>query len=332
MSTATYDAWLNHRPGKRPFVITRSTFAGAGHKVGKWLGDNISDWWHYRNSIAGVLGFASIYQIPLVGADVCGFGGNTTDMLCARWTTLGAFHPFYRNHNDIAGIPQEPFLWPIVTSAARKAIGIRYQLLDYLYTSMWRQSFDGTPSIYALWFEYPQDAETYGMDLQFFFGPSVMVAPVTQENSTSVDIYLPDDVWYDYTSHLRVSPGKHTLKDIAFDEIPLYIKGGSILPLRQAQGAMTTGEVRGRDFELLIVPGKDGRAKGELYVDDGETLVQEKATHMTFEYAKGSLRVTGNFDYPVGVKLAGIEVLDGKVAHKVTGRKWDLKQNLHIQL
>ena len=74
ISSATHNAMLARRPGKGTLVITHSMFAGTGRSVGKWLADNFSNWEHYRFSIAGMLGFTAVYQVPMVGSDICGFG------------------------------------------------------------------------------------------------------------------------------------------------------------------------------------------------------------------------------------------------------------------
>ncbi|KAJ3842661.1 glycoside hydrolase family 31 protein [Lentinula raphanica] len=311
MSVATRAAMFARRPGLRTLVITRSTFAGAGAHVGKWLGDNFSSWAEYRLSIAGMLGMAGVYQIPMVGSDICGYAENTTSTLCARWAMLGGFYPFMRNHNADTAISQEFYRWPVTAQAARNVLDIRYRLMDYFYTTFHQASLDGSPVLQPLWYKYPKNPSTYPIDLQFLFGPSILVSPVTEENSTSVTAYFPNDTFYDFLtlSPLTGNGTNITLTDVDFDQIPVHIVGGSVLPLR-VNGTMTTTELRQMDFEIVVAPGVDGEASGALYVDDGVSLDQTNGTtEVQFGYQDGVLNVNGTFEYDLGVNVAGVKIL-----------------------
>jgi len=105
---ATYEALLSVFPGKRPFIIGRSTFAGAGKWAGHWGGDNTSLFAYMFFSIPQALSF-SLFGIPMFGVDTCGFNGNSDGELCARWMALSSMFPFYRNHNTLSANSQEPY-------------------------------------------------------------------------------------------------------------------------------------------------------------------------------------------------------------------------------
>ena len=169
---------------------------------------------------------------------------------------------------------------------------------------------DGSPVINPLWFKYPTDTATFGIDLQFFFGDSILVSPITEENATTVAIYLPKDKFYDFATFAPVEgTGQNiTLTDVNFTTIPLLIRGGAVLPLRAA-GALTTTELRTKDFEFIVAPDASGAAAGLLYVDDGVSIVQETSTSVDMQFAEGKLCVNGSFAFNVGVKVASVAFL-----------------------
>ncbi|GAD99202.1 alpha-glucosidase, putative [Paecilomyces variotii No. 5] len=316
MSSASRNAMQQRRPKVRPLVITRSTFAGAGAHVGHWLGDNVSNWDKYRISIAEQLSFSAIFQIPMVGSDVCGYSGATTEELCARWTTLGAFSPFFRNHNELGNPPQEFYRWASVANAARKVINIRYRLLDYLYTAFHQQTTTGEPFLQPMFYLYPEDPNTFAIDLQFFYGDAILVSPVTSNGSTSVEAYFPDDVFYDWYTEapLRGHGTNITLTDIDITSIPLHIRGGTIVPVRSS-GANTTTELRAKGFDIVIAPGLDGTATGSLYMDDGDSLHQPATLDITLEYRNGIFRMNGGFGYSAGVQIESVKLLGQENEH-----------------
>uniref|UniRef100_A0A671M8Z5 Lysosomal alpha-glucosidase-like n=1 Tax=Sinocyclocheilus anshuiensis TaxID=1608454 RepID=A0A671M8Z5_9TELE len=138
MEAKATESALRKITDKRPFVISRSTFPSQGKYSGHWLGDNRSQWKDLATSIPGMLTF-NILGIPLIGADICGFGGSTTEELCVRWTQLGAFYPFSRNHNSIDEqenfLPSEPTAFsPAARIAMKEVILLRYSLFPHLYT------------------------------------------------------------------------------------------------------------------------------------------------------------------------------------------------------
>jgi alpha-glucosidase (family GH31 glycosyl hydrolase) len=95
----------------------------------------------------------NMFGIPYIGADICGFFGDSTEELCQRWMELGAFYPFSRNHNALGTKPQDPAVWDSVASASRTALNIRYSLLPYLYTLFFHSHQLGSTVVRPLYHE-----------------------------------------------------------------------------------------------------------------------------------------------------------------------------------
>lgn len=280
---ATYHALLAAIPDKRPFIIGRSTFVGSGKWAGHWGGDNASLFAYMLFSISQALSF-SLFGIPMFGVDTCGFSGNSDEELCNRWMQLSAFFPFYRNHNVIAANPQEAYVWSSVIEASKKAMNIRYQLLPYIYTLFYLAHKTGSTVMRALAWEFPNDPSLAGADLQFFLGPAILVTPVLAQGATVVNGVFPGvgkgEVyydWYNQTAAIALA-GKNTTIDAPLGHIPVYIRGGHILPTQEP--ALTTRDSRKNPWGIIVALGVDGTASGSLYIDDGESKIQTSTLYV----------------------------------------------------
>lgn len=340
---ATYNALLAAMPGKRPFIIGRSTFSGAGKWAGHWGGDNYSLWAYMFFSIPQALSF-SLFGIPMFGVDTCGFNGNSDEELCNRWMQLSAFFPFYRNHNTLTANPQEAYVWASVAEASRTAMNIRYSILPYMYTLFYLAHNTGSTVMRALAWEFPNDPSLAAADRQFFLGPAILVTPVLAQGATNVSGVFPGagglgEVYYDwYTLSAQdvSSPRANITIDAPLGHIPVYLRGGYVIPTQEP--AMTIRDARRNPWGVIAALSLEGTAQGSLYIDDGESVVQENGTLFVEFTASGnalyaSARGTWNDTNPLAnvtvlgvqesvstVSLNGASVDEGNVRYNDTSK------------
>ncbi|KAF3936925.1 Alpha-glucosidase [Dactylella cylindrospora] len=311
---ASYKTMLKVIPGKRPFLLGRSTAPGSGKYAAHWGGDNGSTFYYMRKSIQQALNFG-LFGIPFFGADTCGFGGNSDLELCSRWMQLSAFFAFYRNHNILSANSQEAYIWEDVATASRTAMAIRYSLLPYFYTLSYHAHKTGSTILRALSWEFPDDPSLANNDYQFLVGGGLMVLPVLDQGETSVTGSFPTDgktIWYDwYTGAATYSDGKNHTVSAPLGHIPLFVRGGYILPLQLP--ALTTYEARKNPFELLVALDKSGEASGNIFIDDGESIKLNNAVYAAFKATKTSISfnvvAAGNLDKKFLTPVKSIYVL-----------------------
>ncbi|XP_046909432.2 lysosomal alpha-glucosidase [Dermatophagoides farinae] len=266
---------------KRPFIISRATAPGHGHWAYHWNGDILSDWSSMRWTIPSILNF-NMFGIPMVGADICGFGGNTAEELCIRWYQLGAFYSFARNHNDIHAIDQDPAaLGESVIRAARSSLQYRYRFLAHLYTLFYHVHKNGGTVLRPMFFEFPHDEHTYEIETQFMWGDSVLIAPILYPNQTQHKIYLPKGTWYNRKVSFE-SQGQYITMNDSYDDIDyVFVRGGSIIPTQEPHD--NTELMKTKDFLLIVaLDNQTSFAKGSLYWDSGDSLNPDKTGHYNF--------------------------------------------------
>ena len=313
---ATYEGLLKLRPAERPFVLTRATYAGGQRYGFTWTGDNSSTWNHLRLGTQMLLNLG-LSGISFAGDDVGGFGGSPPPDLLTRWIEVGAFKPLYRDHTTIGSLPQEVWVHgPEQEAIRRRYIETRYRLLPYIYTLAEEASRTGLPLARPVFLEFPEIMAPSSpgfdhLDTEFLLGPHLLVAPPPfAEMLDDYTVSYPDGDWYDFWTGQKMphSPTPPTIVDIAnsfanagprtefpmpakihpvLDTLPVYVRGGSILPLQPL--VQSTDQTPEGPLELRIYPGQ--QCNGSLYLDDGHTFRYQRGEFLRQAF---SCRPAGN--------------------------------------
>lgn len=297
MSKATYEGMKDHMNGRRPFILTRAGYSGIQRYAAIWTGDNRSFWEHMAMAIPMVLNMG-LSGLPFAGPDIGGFAHHTSAQLLVRWTQMGAFFPYCRNHSSLGTTRQEPWSFgEQIEGVLREYIGLRYRWLPHLYNLFHEASQTGMPIIRPLILEYPRDPQVTNLCDQFLVGADVLIAPIYRPDTYCRAVYLPEGIWHDYWTGERHQGGKHILVDAPLDVLPMFIRASSIVvegSLRQYTGDQADDSIT---FHIYgAIADTSFTAAYSLYEDDGETFAYENGKH-----SKLDIRVQGETD---GLRLS----------------------------
>ncbi|HEX8575878.1 MAG TPA: glycoside hydrolase family 31 protein [Flavobacterium sp.] len=264
MARATYEGVKRFAYPKRPFIITRSAYSGAQRYTSSWTGDNVASWEHLW--IANIqMQRMSISGMGFTGSDIGGFAEQPSGELYARWIQLGVFHPFCRTHSSGDHGDQEPWSFDDeVIAITKKFVELRYQLLPYLYTMFWEYINDGVPMLKPLVYFDQEDIQTHYRTDEFIFGNQILVCPILEPNAQGRRMYLPAGNWYNYWTNEVISGKKELWVTTDYDQIPIFIKEGAIIPKYPVQ--QYVGELEFEEITLDVYY-KLGKEKSEVYED-----------------------------------------------------------------
>ena len=252
-----------------------------------------SDLYDHKQFIRGVVnsGFSGLLWCPEVRD--C---ANGDDLLRRLQTVVFSSHSLINSwripsppwkqtdiEKNLAGEPMDTADY--YTAECRKLFELRMSLLPYLYSAFVEYSHSGKPPIRALVMDYPEDMAARMVDDEYLFGESMLVCPLTYEEGNSRKVYLPQGRWYNFFTGTAVEGGRTMETEAAYNEIPVFVKDGAIIPM--AKPVMHVDKDTVFEMTVKIFGEADGRFV--LYEDDFATFdFEEKQKRIIIEKHPGS--------------------------------------------
>lgn len=256
-----------------------------------WVGDQTSEFKSFQSAIKASLS-ASMSGIPFVAWDIAGFSGDVpTAELYQRSVAQAAFSAIMQVHSESSGDPAPSRARTPWNMAIRKKdsacletyryyANLRMNLLPYIYTEARYASAQGIPLMQSMAYAFANDNLAREYEYQYMLGRNMLVAPVTTTNAKQVEVYLPEGKWYSLFDGTYYAGGKVYSVPCAVDEIPVFVKEGTVLPMNSdATGAMGTYVGNSTDayhtLTYYVYPGKSEYVWYDYVSEREVTLVND---------------------------------------------------------
>ncbi|MEU1533135.1 glycoside hydrolase family 31 protein [Streptomyces fagopyri] len=257
MARAAYEGLRHLVPQERPFLFSRSGWAGMQRYGGTWSGDVATGWPGLRASLSLVLGLG-LCGVPYSGPDVGGFDGSPSPELYLRWFQLGAYLPLFRTHASLRAGRREPWEFGAdVLEHARVALVERRRLSPYFMTLAHLAARTGAPYARPVWWGAPEDRALRDCEDTFLLGDCLLVAPVLDHGADRRAVQLPRGRWYDTVTEEAYEGPAQVLLDAPLSRIPVLARAGAVLPVLGEDGRLELevwAPARGRTGGGLVVP------------------------------------------------------------------------------
>ncbi|MDQ2800069.1 MAG: DUF4968 domain-containing protein, partial [Armatimonadota bacterium] len=286
MAQAEYEGQRRYTHDRqRVYTINRNFYSGSQrYAYATWSGDIDSGFAVMQDQRARLLASLNIGQAKW-GMDTGGFNnangvtGQTASECYARWMEFSAFAPIFRLHGTSR---RQPWLYgPVAEAAATKAVKLRYSLLPYLYAYDHALTQTGIGVCRPLIWDYPNDPHCVNDVDAWMFGDSLLVAPVVDQHQTVKPIYLPAGTWTDYFRGTVYQGGQtiaYPVNPATWDDIPLFIKSGAILPTVDVMNYIGENPVKTVSLDIFPSPAP---TRFTYYDDDGITYGYEKGAYFS---------------------------------------------------
>jgi len=308
-----FEKYRKNYPQRRLFDLNRAGYAGSQrYSIYPWSGDVLRSWSGLQAQLPIMLNM-SLSGFPFIHADAGGFAqGIKDDELYTRWLQMACFSPILRPHGS--GIPSEPVFFNDTTRRiVRRFMKLRYRLLPYLYTTAWEAHKNGSPIVRPLFYEFPDDSTTYGINNEYFLGKDLLIVPILKHGVKSKRLYLPKGIWYSWWTAKKYTGKQWIEVPVRLDNIPVFVRAGAFIPMVKAVNS--TEDYSSENLTIRFYPDPSGGpSKSRMYEDDGKTF----RTYEKGEYELLTFSQKNNRQFEFSVETPGNK-------YKITKRKVTLQ-------